>query len=93
MFCITLDPNHYETIKKFGYTPVGLGIKDGLSKLDKTYDPSNFLYTKTYGQAPQNVTITVDYLVGGGLKANVNSNTITDTNMLSSNKDNVAISK
>ena len=61
---------------------VGLGIKDGLSKLDKTYDPSNFLYTKTYGQAPQNVTITVDYLVGGGLKANVNSNTITDVGEL-----------
>ena len=61
---------------------VGLGIKDGLSKLDKTYDPSNFLYTKTYGQSPQNTTITVTYLVGGGLKANVNSNTITQKDQL-----------
>jgi hypothetical protein len=58
---------------------VGLGIKDGLSKLDKAYDPSNFLYTKTYGQAPANTTLTVNYLVGGGLGSNVNSNTITET--------------
>jgi len=27
MFCITLDPNHYQFIKKLGYTPVGLGEK------------------------------------------------------------------
>ena len=57
---------------------VGLGIKDGLSKLDKAYDPSNFLYTKTYGQAPANTILTVNYLVGGGLSSNVNSNTITE---------------
>ena len=28
MFCISLEPNHYEFIKKLGYTPVGLGEKD-----------------------------------------------------------------
>ena len=56
---------------------IGLGIKDGRSKLDTAYDPSNFLYTKAYGQAPANTTLTVTYLVGGGLGANVNSNTIT----------------
>ena len=55
---------------------VGLGIKDGLSKLDKTYDPSNFLYTKTYGTAPSNTTLTVNYLRGGGIRSNVSSNTI-----------------
>ena len=27
MFCITLEPNHYQFIKKLGYTPVGLGDK------------------------------------------------------------------
>ena len=31
---------------------IGLGIKDGRSKLDTAYDPSNFLYTKAYGHAP-----------------------------------------
>ena len=56
---------------------IGLGIKDGRSKLDIAYDPSNFLFTKTYGQAPANTTLTVTYLVGGGLNSNVQSNTIT----------------
>ena len=57
---------------------IGLGIADGRSKLDVSYDPSNFLYTKAYGQVPTNTTLTVTYLVGGGLNANVNSNTITE---------------
>ena len=46
---------------------IGLGINDGRSKLDQAYDPSNFLFTKTYGQAPANITLTVTYLIGGGL--------------------------
>ena len=57
---------------------IGLGILDGRNKLDVAYDPSNFLYTKAYGQAPSNTTLTVTYLVGGGLKSNVNSNTVTE---------------
>ena len=28
MFCISLEPKHYEFIKDLGYTPVGLGEKD-----------------------------------------------------------------
>ena len=28
MFCLTLEPNHYEFIKNLGYEPVGLGDKD-----------------------------------------------------------------
>ncbi len=56
---------------------IGLGIKDGRNKLDLAYDPSNFLYTRAYGQVPSNTTLTVTYIVGGGLKSNVNSNTIT----------------
>ena len=28
MFCISLEPNHYNFIKNLGYTPVGLGDKD-----------------------------------------------------------------
>jgi hypothetical protein len=62
---------------------IGLGIKDGRSKLDIAYDPSNFLYTKAYGQVPSNTTLTVTYLVGGGLDSNVNSNTITTNGTLS----------
>ncbi|WWT39508.1 hypothetical protein [Microcystis phage Mel-JY01] len=40
-------------------------------------DPSNFLYTKTYGLAPNNTNITIYYTVGGGYKDNVPSNTLT----------------
>ena len=28
MFCVTLEPNHYEFIKELGYIPVGLGDKN-----------------------------------------------------------------
>ena len=61
---------------------IGLGIKDGRSKLDVAYDPSNFLYTKSYGEAPANTVLTVTYLTGGGLDSNVSSNTITETGIL-----------
>lgn len=40
-------------------------------------DPSNFLYTKTYGLAPNNTTLTVYYTKGGGVKDNVMSDTLT----------------
>ena len=69
---------------------IGLGGRDGRSKLDQSIDPSNFLYTETYGKTPSNTTLTVNYLVGGGLSSNVPSNTITkikETNI--SNKPNL----
>ncbi len=56
---------------------IGLGLKDGSSKLNLAFDPSNFLYTQTYGEAPSNTTLTVNYLVGGGIASNVPANTIT----------------
>ncbi len=69
---------------------IGLGIKDGRSKLDVAYDPSNFLFTKAYGETPANTTLTITYIVGGGLEANVNANTITEIRTLfSSNRVNL----
>ena len=44
---------------------IGLGLPYGVDKLTTAYDPANFLYTKTYGLAPSNVTLTVEYLTGG----------------------------
>lgn len=58
-------------------TNVGMGLSSVTSRLKYAYDPSNFLYTQTYGLAPQNTTLTITYLVGGGAVANVPSNTIT----------------
>ena len=39
-------------------------------------DPANFLTTAVYGAAPSNTTLTVEYSYGGGVEANVPSNTI-----------------
>jgi hypothetical protein len=38
------------------------------------YDPANFLYTSTYGIAPSSTTLTVRYLTGGGVAANIPAN-------------------
>lgn len=56
---------------------VGIGLVDSISKMNQAYDPSNFLYTKEYGLAPSNTTLTVRYLTGGGAKSIVSSNDIT----------------
>ena len=61
---------------------IGLGLKGGISKINTAFDPSNFLYTQTYGEAPSNTTLTVNYLVGGGIGANVSANTITKNDFL-----------
>ena len=69
---------------------IGLGGRDGRSKLDQSIDPSNFIYTETYGKAPSNTTLTVNYLVGGGLSSNVPSNTINKIKEINiSNKPNL----
>ena len=56
---------------------VGLGLPNSISRLEESFDPTNFLKTKTYGTSPSNTIITVSYLVGGGVSSNVNSNTLT----------------
>jgi hypothetical protein len=55
---------------------VGLGLVDGISKLNQAYDPSNFLYTNEYGIAPANTTLTVQYIIGGGIETNLPSDDI-----------------
>ena len=55
---------------------VGMGLVDGISKMNMAYDPSNFMYTNEYGIAPSNTTLTVTYLVGGGSTANLPSDDI-----------------
>ena len=57
-------------------TNVGMGTNQGLSRLDFAYDPSNFLFSKSYGIAPSNITLTVRYIIGGGVDSNVPANTI-----------------
>ena len=59
---------------------VGIGLPFEQDKLNTAYSPSNFLFTKTYGIAPSNTTLTFRYLTGGGVTANVDANTLTILN-------------
>jgi hypothetical protein len=56
---------------------VGLGLPFGQSKLTTAYSPTNFVFTNTYGISPSNTSLTVRYLTGGGVSANVSSGTLT----------------
>ena len=56
---------------------VGSALGMGVSRLDESFDPSNFLKTQTFGLAPSNTTLTVTYNYGGSVEDNVASNSIT----------------
>jgi hypothetical protein len=57
---------------------IGLNLPNGKPDTDASLDPSNPLLTSTYGIAPSSTTLTVTYLVGGGIASNVPSNTINE---------------
>ena len=61
---------------------VGIGLPFEKDKLTTAFSPTNFLFTNTYGIAPSDTTLTVRYLTGGGVTANVPSGDLTtiDTN-------------
>ena len=71
------DPTVSEETIIPSFKNVGLGLPNSISKLEESFDPTNFLKTKTYGTSPSNTTITVKYLVGGGVESNVKKGTIT----------------
>ena len=64
---------------------VGLGLDYLARTTNSNIDPSNFLYTSTYGLVPNNVTLTVQYSIGGGINDNVGVNTITTINSITYN--------
>ena len=74
---------------------VGSSLGTGLSKLDQSFDPSNFLKTKAFGQAPSNITLTVTYTYGGVQQDNVVSGEITnlDSIALTLNEDGLDATK
>ena len=57
---------------------VGSSLGFGVSKIDEAFDPSNFLKTETFGQAPANTTLTIVYNYGGEVQHNVQADTITN---------------
>ena len=68
-------------------TNVGNGLSSVRKEIDIDIDPSNFLYTRAYGQAPANTTLTVQYSVGTGLSDNVESNVLTKISAIKFNDD------
>ena len=62
--------------------PNPLNVGNGLTAVRRgvnvDIDPSNFLYTRTYGQAPSNTTLTITYTISNGISDNVLANTLTN---------------
>lgn len=55
---------------------VGFGLDYFERVVDLSIDPKNFLYTKTYGKAPSNTTLTIRYTTGGGVADNIGANSL-----------------
>jgi len=55
---------------------VGSSLPGSPTYLNTAFDPSNFLATKAYGQAPSNTQLTITYRHGSGVSSNVRSNTL-----------------
>ena len=66
---------------------VGNGLAGFRRNVDVDIDPSNFLYTRTYGQAPSNTTLTITYTIGNGVVDNVPANVLTLVNFVEYNDD------
>lgn len=70
---------------------VGNGLAGFRKPIDVDIDPSNFLYTRAYGQAPANTTLTVTYTTGGGVEDNVPADSITKIDQINFQDDPNAI--
>ncbi len=62
---------------------VGSNLPGSPSKLGVAFDPSNFLKTKAFGQAPSNTTLTITYSYGGGVEDNVAAGDIVNISSIS----------
>lgn len=63
-------------------TNVGNSLVPVNNNLTTGYDPANFLYTSTYGISPSNTTLTIRYLTGGGVAANITANSLSSISNL-----------
>jgi hypothetical protein len=66
---------------------VGNGLAGFRRSVDIDIDPSNFLYTRTYGQAPSNTTLTITYTIGNGITDNVPANVLTQVSFIEYDDD------
>ena len=91
-FITTVDENNLTTLQfgagingvsdeivTFDSNLIGVGLSNA-ANVNIPLDPSNFLRNENYGIAPQNTTLTVQYLVGGGLNSNCQGDEIRTVN-------------
>lgn len=70
---------------------VGLGLANSIQRLNQGIDPSNFLKTNTLGVAPNGKTLTIKYLVGGGVASNVNQSDLVSISKIQFEEDLISI--
>lgn len=87
-FVTSVDENNMTTIQfgagvngsddelvTFDSNLIGIGLSNAAT-VNIPLDPSNFLKNENYGIAPQNTTLTIRYLIGGGFQSNCQSDEI-----------------
>lgn len=87
-FITTVDEDSYTTLEfgagtnasndelvTFDSNLIHAGLQN-IRRVNVPLDPSNFLNNENYGIAPANTTLTIRYLVGGGLQSNCQANDI-----------------
>jgi len=74
-----------DEIVTFDSNLIGVGLSN-INSVNVPLDPSNFLKNENYGIAPFNTTLTIRYLIGGGLQSNCQTNEI--KNVVSAEFDN-----
>ena len=65
---------------------VGLGLNSSIDRLGASFDPSNFLKSKTYGQAPTG-EFTISYYAGGGVNSNVSTGELVQIDRIEFDED------
>jgi len=75
---IVPNPENIGSSLPYGNTTAN--YMNGTSYVDIAFDPVNTMFTRAYGQAPHDETLTVRYLSGGGLESNVGSRQINKIN-------------
>jgi hypothetical protein len=82
--------NYDNTVVIPNPTNVGVALSN-LKNLNISLDNTNVLKANSYGVSPSNTTLTVTYIIGGGLNSNVNSGDINKINAVSYMNDVTAL--
>ena len=71
---IVPNPNNVGMGLPYGNT--AQNYMNGSTFIDVAFDPANTMFTRQYGEAPRDTTLTIKYIAGGGITSNVAARTI-----------------